>query len=190
MGTKKRTSVVNNFKSTPDKNEDMRTLEELLLIPEEINEVSFEEEIERDPLISNLTYRQKLFAIHYCKAFDGTRAAIAAGYSEKGAHTRAYELLRHPGVQQLIRRRQAALANASAISRDYVMTELMEIIEEQRMAIVPDRVLQMKALDMISKLNGYYAPELQLNVQNNIESIKIEIVKPNHGVEDTSHDSL
>jgi len=182
MGTKKRTGVI-HYQAVPDPNPDMRTLEELLQTPEVVDDTEFEEELERDPLIANLTYRQKLFAIHYCKAGDGTGSAIAAGYSENGAHVRANRLLKNPGVQQLIRRRQHALANASGMTREYVMTELMEIIEEQRMSNIPDRGLQMKALDMISKLNGYYAPELQLNVQNNIESVKIEIIRPN-GAED------
>jgi len=154
----------------------------LLKQPAQVDEEAWDAEVtqlEQDPRVQSLTYKQKLFAIHYCQGLTGTNAVIAAGYSKNGAHVMANTLLKHEGVQLLILRRQQALANASRINREYVMQELAELIEEQRMSHNPDRNLQLKILEMICKLNGLYTPDVQLNLQNNAESIKIEIVKPN-----------
>ena len=93
-------------------------------------------------------------------------------------------MLKEPGVQLAILKRQQALASVAAISREWVMTELTEIIEDCRLADKPDRNLQIKALDMIAKLAGYYNADIQVNVQNNIDSIKIEIVKSDESARD------
>jgi hypothetical protein len=167
----------------------MKNIDDLLSEPDDFDNLPVDE-LERDPAIQRLTYQQKLFAINYCKAFNGTQAAIAAGYSEKGAHVRAHKLLNTPGVQLYILRRQQAMAAATAVTREWVLTELAEIVEEVRMAEEPDRNLQLKALDMINRLAGYYAPETQVNIQNNqVESIRIEIVQPN-GTQDSSDTSI
>ena len=164
-------------KRLPDENPRMRSLEELLKEPDSIDEEEVQTGLEQVGEYAKMDYRAKLFAIHYCKEFNGTRAAIQSGYSEKSAHTTANKLLSTPGVQLAILKRQHALASVATLTREYVLTELSEIIEECRAADKPDRHLQLKALDMIAKLSGYYASDIQLNVQNNIESIKIEIIK-------------
>lgn len=46
-----------------------------------------------------LTERQRRFAEAYSKLANATRAAIEAGYSEKGAHVQGSLLLRNPKVQ-------------------------------------------------------------------------------------------
>jgi len=163
--------------SLPDTNPRMRSLEEMLKEPDSLDEDAVQTGLERVGEYAKMDYRAKLFAIHYCKDFNGTRAAISSGYSEKSAHTVANKLLSEPGIQLAILKRQQALASVATLSREWVMTELSEIIEECRAAEKPDRHLQLKALDMIAKLSGYYASDIQLNVQNNIESIKIEIIK-------------
>lgn len=48
------------------------------------------------------TIRQKLFAREYVIDLNGTRAAIAAGYSEKGADVRGSELLANRRVRKLV----------------------------------------------------------------------------------------
>ena len=154
-------------------------LEALLHVPAEVDDQQWQQDIERDPIVNQLTYRQKLFAIHFCQGMTATKAAIAAGYSENGAHVRANDLLKHEGVQLMILRRQQALAAASNVTRERIMVELGDIIEEIRMSRNPDRNLQLKVLDMLAKMNGMYQPDFQVNVQNNIESVKIEIVRPN-----------
>jgi len=127
---------------------------------------------------TRLNYRQKVFVIHYTRHFNGAQAAREAGYAPDHAAIRANELLNNPGVQEAILKRTQALAMASAITKEYVLVELAEIIEELRMCDTPDRNIQLRALDMISKLSGFYQPDLMVNIQNNVDKINIQIIKP------------
>jgi len=50
--------------------------------------------------LSKLTSKQRAFLTHYLgNGQDGTKAAIAAGYSDKAASKQAYTLLNNPNVQ-------------------------------------------------------------------------------------------
>lgn len=125
-----------------------------------------------------LNYQQKVFVIKYCQHYNGTQAAREAGYSEISAHNKSSELLKLPEVQVAILKRQQAIQLASAVTKEYVLSELAEIVEEARAEKRPNRNLQMKALDMIAKVAGFYSNDNPtVNIQNNIDSIKIEIVK-------------
>jgi hypothetical protein len=168
----------------------MERIDELLNQDDELAPIQLEE-IEQDPTLTRLTYKQKLFCLNYIRLnFDGTKAALASGYADSSAGVAAHRLLQQPDIQLYILKRQQAIANAAGITREYVLAELAEIIEEVRMQAEPDRQLQLKALDMINRLAGFYQPDTLVNVQNNVESIKIEIVRPNEGIENTSDTSI
>jgi len=126
---------------------------------------------------TDLTYQQKVFVIKYCQHYNGTQAALEAGYAQKSAHNASSDLLKVPAVQNAILKRQQALQIASAVTREYVLSELVDIIEEVRAQDKPNNLIKMKALEMISKIAGFSSPDTQFNIQNNIDSIKIEIVK-------------
>ena len=57
-----------------------------------------------------LTARQKRFGDEYAVTLNGTKAAIAAGYSEKTAASMAYENLRKPEILEYIHARMRACA--------------------------------------------------------------------------------
>lgn len=59
--------------------------------------------------IQKLTVKQIRFIEEYCKHFNGTRAAIDAGYSEATACEMGYENLRKPHIKERIDARLAAL---------------------------------------------------------------------------------
>jgi phage terminase small subunit len=52
----------------------------------------------------NLTDKQRAFVLEYVKDWNGTQAAIRAGYSENCPSETAYELLRKPQIRQFIDR--------------------------------------------------------------------------------------
>lgn len=54
----------------------------------------------------------QLFCEEFLKDFNGTQAAIRAGYSERSATEQAYDLLRKPQVAALIEQRKAELMAA------------------------------------------------------------------------------
>ena len=51
---------------------------------------------------SDLTLQQQMFVAEYAVHFDGKKAALTAGYSEKTAQTQSYQLLQIPKIQKAI----------------------------------------------------------------------------------------
>lgn len=70
-----------------------------------------------------LTGKQRRFCEEYIYDFNGTRAAIAAGYSENAAAEIAYENLRKPHIQAYIKELQSDLEKTSGVSRLKVLRE-------------------------------------------------------------------
>ena len=69
----------------------------------------------------NLTFRQAQFPAQYiAHKGNGTKAAIAAGYSPSGAHVEASRLLRNPKIKEKIEK----LVRRHEISAERVLTRL------------------------------------------------------------------
>src|SRR5437868_7037917 len=76
-----------------------------------------------------LTGNQKLFADHYlgdCNR-NATRAAIAAGYSEKTAHAIGYENLRKPKIRRYIDEKLSGIV----LTAPEVLSELSDIAKAE-----------------------------------------------------------
>lgn len=159
-----------------NKSRDYKELEELLTNTDEVLEINAEIEENATTGFSPITYKERIFVQEYCKHGVLRTAAIAAGYSETSAHTMANKLLHKPAVQLAILKRQQALSNIAIINREWVMLELAEIVEELKSKPVIDTNTQLKALDMICKLSGFYN-ETTINLQNNFNQIEIKIIK-------------
>ena len=89
------------------------------------------EEIKRDgPSLHtngfNLTDQQRLFVDKYlCAAkLNATKAAIAAGYSRKSAHSQATALMANPRVKQYLRKRMDDRKRRLEVNQDKVVSEL------------------------------------------------------------------
>jgi phage terminase small subunit len=128
-----------------------------------------------------LEERQKLFVNEYLKDFNGTQAAIRAGYSEKTANVIASNLLTKVNIKNEITKRQQLIQEASNINKENVIKKLLELIEDCYNDEKTDRTSILKAMDMINKLTNLYAPENQINIlnQNETGEIKITIIAPN-----------
>ena len=74
-----------------------------------------------------LTEKQKRFVDEYLIDFNGTQAAINAGYSEKYADRQAYNLLQLPLVQEYLKKRQADLRERTEITQEKVIEELAAV---------------------------------------------------------------
>jgi len=75
-----------------------------------------------------LNDQQKLFCQKYVElSFNGTNAAIAAGYSKKTAESQASTLLRNPKVQKELARLTAKIANKFEVTTERVILELARI---------------------------------------------------------------
>lgn len=75
-----------------------------------------------------LTEKQKIFCREYIYDWNGTRAAIAAGYSEKTATVIASENLTKPYIQAYISEIQKDLEKIAGISRLRIAQEHLKII--------------------------------------------------------------
>ena len=86
---------------------------------------------EKDVIVSNSSdgpnHRQQRFAQEYLIDFNGTQAALRAGYSENGAEVTGHRLLNNPKVAALIDRHMADKAAALSITAERVLREYARI---------------------------------------------------------------
>lgn len=128
----------------------------------------------------NLTPKQRLFCLEYLKDFNGTQAAIRAGYSKKTANEQASRLLANVNIQNLIKENNAKVEKSSimdiqeiqerltALARGEVDEEIV-VIENigdftSEARVVTKKVSakdQTKALELLGKTNGLFVDKVQ-----------------------------
>ncbi|MBE7128100.1 terminase small subunit [Bacillus mycoides] len=70
-----------------------------------------------------LSEKERLFCLYYVKYFNGTQAALKAGYSKDGAHVQASRLLRRERVSSYIKELKGELI-------ENVFVEAMDVLKE------------------------------------------------------------
>ena len=70
-----------------------------------------------------LSEKERLFCLYYVKYFNGTQAALKAGYSKDGAHVQASRLLRRERVSSYIKELKGELV-------ENVFVEAMDVLKE------------------------------------------------------------
>ena len=73
--------------------------------------------------------RQRLFVEEYLRLGDGEAAAVAAGYSPKGAARQAERLLSDPAVQAYRREAERRLFESIGVSSAWIGRRLVEIVD-------------------------------------------------------------
>ncbi len=76
---------------------------------------------------SDLTPQQQAFVAEYCIDFNGTRAAIAAHYSEKSVHAQASQLLGNPKIQNAIDQCLKNYGTNHKVLKQRVLTQLTNL---------------------------------------------------------------
>ena len=76
--------------------------------------------------MGKLTKKEERFCLEYVIDYNGTRAAIDAGYKESDAPNRAYRLLKKAEVSARVRELQHEMAERLALSEDFVVLEAMD----------------------------------------------------------------
>ena len=102
--------------------------------------------------MSKLTKKQEAFCREYVVDFNGTQAAIRAGYSKKTAKVSASENLTKPNIQDFINELQGKQAKRLEITADELTLffRMMKDDEDQKGS---DRI---KAAENLAKRFGYY----------------------------------
>lgn len=83
----------------------------------------------KNSVSGKLTTQQELFCQEYIIDYNGTRAAIRAGYSEKTADVQASKLLRNVKVLARIRAIQKDRLEKLAVTQESVILNLLEVYD-------------------------------------------------------------
>ncbi len=103
-----------------------------------------------------LNEKNKQFAKEYVKDFNGTQAAIRAGYSKKTAKVTAAKLLTKANIQSFIKKLQERTAERVEITKERLLNELYKIaISDVRKIYTVDG-----CLDQANMLDDDIAPAI------------------------------
>lgn len=120
-------------------------------------------------VLNDLNEKQVLFCLEYLKDFNGTQAAIRAGYSEKSAYSQAHDLLIKPEIKQYIEDSSRAIFNSSGINVERILAEITSIAFSEK-AANKDRL---KALYLLLK---YHELKAVKDISKEDQNIKIEFI--------------
>ena len=84
--------------------------------------------------MNNMTAKQERFVAEYLIDLNATQAAIRAGYAEKGAAVEGCRLLAKPKIADAVAAAQAARAERTEITQDYVLTSIRDTMERCKQA--------------------------------------------------------
>jgi len=98
---------------------------------------------------NKLTAKQEMFCREYIIDFNGTRAAIAAGYSQKAAKEQASENLTKPNIQQYIQELQTKRNEKLEIDAEWVLKKAVELHEI--CVDVGDNSVAARSLEIVGK---------------------------------------
>jgi phage terminase small subunit len=129
-----------------------------------------------------LNLNQARFVAEYVKDGNATRAAIAAGYTEKNAKNTGYGLLQKPAVQAAVDEARDKLALATGYNLRAAVEEIDQKIQraeaaEQYTAVAKMLELKLKVHGMLVEKHEVRAQGLILNIQGFAEQPPIVMEK-------------
>ena len=116
-----------------------------------------------------LTDKRKRFIEEYLVDFNGTQAAIKAGYSENTARQQAEQMLRDPEVIEAVEEGKRELSKYTTLSKLDKLKLLESIMAGE------NKNLTIKAIEVHNKMTGDNEPEKH---DHKHESININYNKP------------
>lgn len=113
---------------------------------------------------SELTEMQERFCQEYAESGNATASAINAGYSRNTASVQGSRLLKNVKIKNRIAEIRAEKGIELPTKRDDVLEMLYNIAEDEK----SEPQHRLKALEMISKIEGYYKDMPEIKVDNNV----------------------
>lgn len=104
--------------------------------------------------VPKLRGKEERFCREYVIDYNGTQAAIRAGYNQADAANRAYRLGRKAEIAARIRELEKELAERLALSQDQVVLQLKRQYDE--CVAEKDRKNALKALELMGKHLGMF----------------------------------
>ena len=126
-----------------------------------------------------LSPKRAAFVIEYCVDWNGTQAAIRAGYSKKTAYSIAYENLRIPEIAEAIEKR----ATLYAVGKEERLQLLGEIARDKEAETTSDRI---RAIENLGKIAGDYTEHKKLEHSGEIDQ-RIKFI--DYGLDDDDDDA-
>ena len=140
--------------------------------------------------MSKLEEKQKMFCKEYLVDFNGTQAAIRAGYSKKTANEQASRMLAKVNVQTYLKHLIEKRNERTKITQDEVIADIIKVKDRcmQNEAVLDkegnetgiykfDSNGANKALDMLMKHTGGYETDNKqkaFNISVNREAVEVE----------------
>lgn len=134
----------------------------------------------------DLTPKQKAFADHYLISFNGTDAALKAGYSKKSARAIAAENLTKPYIQDYIQQRVQKIEKNRIMSGNEVLELLSNIARGKIKEVGMDRVGniveapaairdRIKAAELVGKSQKLFIDRIESEAITDV-NVKIEVI--------------
>lgn len=116
--------------------------------------------------VSELTEMQEKFCLEYAELGNATASAINAGYSEKTSNVQGSRLLKNVKIQKRIAEIRKENGIQINTQKDNVLEMLYNIAEDAK----GEPQHRLKAIEMISKIEGYYKDMPEIKVDNTVNT--------------------
>ena len=108
--------------------------------------------------LKTMNAKQAEFCLQYIVDLNATQAAIRAGYSENGASVTGTRLLANPSIRERVGELQAAKAEETEITAEYVLRGIRNIAE------TADRESDsLKAFELLGRYLGLWIDRKQMH---------------------------
>ena len=121
----------------------------------------------------DLTPKQKRFCEAYVIDMNGTKAAIAAGFSRKNARSAASTFLTKPNIQREVQKHQAKLAAKTEVNAQRVIGKLAEIAFGPTDPSLPKPADQLNALAQLGKHLGLFVERHEVDSRMTTLSVNV-----------------
>lgn len=138
-----------------------------------------------DEVKGELNDRQRLFCMQYVKNFfHGTKAAIAAGYSENTANEQASRLLTNVNIQQLIEKYKSDVGSMLGLSAYHVAELLYQWVDSDITETFSLSTEQLKELPKeVRRLITHYKTTTVSNDYGQTTTIELKFVSKEKAME-------
>lgn len=103
-----------------------------------------------------ITPKQQAFIQHYVSnGGNGTQAAIAAGYSPKGAAVMAHDLLKMEKIRKRLQPKRDEEKERLGLDADWIVSRLMKEAGDKENS----EAARVRALELLGKVEGIFAPD-------------------------------
>ena len=119
--------------------------------------------------MDNLTKKQTIFISEYLSDMNATRAAKAAGYSEKTAYSHGQRLLKNVEVQKVIDEQSKERLNHLNITSMSILQDISDIKDKCKDS---EPKTALRALELLGKHLGMWKERLEIKQEGHQESIE------------------